>query len=81
MEEEQQRYGDKVIGLGAGHRPYILFGVQGPLEEFRLPEIESVAKLFKIDYSWPVKPDYTVSERASERMSPRAFPAPRATPG
>lgn len=54
MEAERQ------IGLAPGHHLYILFGVQGPLEEFRLPEIESVAKLFNIDYSWPVEPDHTV---------------------
>ncbi|TKA57830.1 hypothetical protein B0A53_00979 [Rhodotorula sp. CCFEE 5036] len=51
--------GERQIGLAAGHRLYILFGVQGPLEEFRLPEIESVAKLFNIQYSWPVEPDHT----------------------
>ncbi|GAA5992743.1 hypothetical protein JCM10908_006911 [Rhodotorula pacifica] len=50
---------DKPIGLAAGHRLYILFGVQGPLEEFRLPEIESVARLYNINYSWPVRPDHT----------------------
>lgn len=53
--------GERQIGLAAGHRLYILFGVEGPLEEFRLPEIESVAKLFNIQYSWPVEPDHTVS--------------------
>ena len=61
MEDERQ------IGLAAGHRLYILFGVQGPLEEFRLPEIESVAKLFQIDYSWPVKPDHTVSPTITDQ--------------
>lgn len=54
-----------------GHRLYILFSIQGPLEEFRLPEIESVAQLLNIPFSWPVKPDYTVR--------PYSFSVPRAS--
>ncbi|GAA6026152.1 hypothetical protein JCM8202_003712 [Rhodotorula sphaerocarpa] len=46
-------------GLAPGHRLYVLFGVQGPLEQFRVPEIESVARLLDIPYSWPYTPDYT----------------------
>ncbi|GAA5990901.1 hypothetical protein JCM11641_002876 [Rhodosporidiobolus odoratus] len=43
----------------SGHRLYLLFGVTGPLEEFRQPEIESLAKLLKVDLSWPVPHDST----------------------
>ncbi|GEM08499.1 RNA methylase [Rhodotorula toruloides] len=49
----------ETAGLASGHKLYILFSIQGPLEEFRLPEIESVAQLYNITFSWPVKPDYT----------------------
>ncbi|GAA5894968.1 hypothetical protein JCM6882_008255 [Rhodosporidiobolus microsporus] len=46
-------------GLAPGHKPFLLFAVQGPLEEFRIPEVESVCKLLNVEYSWPVTPDYT----------------------
>lgn len=46
-----------LAGLAADHRPYLLFGVQGPLEQFRLPEIDSVLQLFQIPHSWPTSPD------------------------
>ncbi|GJN89847.1 hypothetical protein Rhopal_002836-T1 [Rhodotorula paludigena] len=46
-------------GLKPGHTAYILFCVQGPLEEFRIPEILSIIQLFALDVSWPVPPDHT----------------------
>ncbi|CDR49595.1 RHTO0S28e01288g1_1 [Rhodotorula toruloides] len=49
----------ETAGLAPGHKLYIFFSIQGPLEEFRLPEIESVAQLYNIPFSWPAKPDYT----------------------
>lgn len=55
-------------GLKRGHTAYILFCVQGPLEEFRIPEILSIIQLFALDVSWPVPPDHTV-------RTPPAVPA------
>lgn len=55
----------ETAGLAPGHKLYIFFSIQGPLEEFRLPEIESVAQLYNIPFSWPAKPDYTVRTRPS----------------
>ncbi|GAA6052254.1 hypothetical protein JCM3770_007402 [Rhodotorula araucariae] len=46
-------------GLAPGHKTFLLYCVQGPLEGFRLAEIHSVAKLFRIPLSWPAKPDST----------------------
>ncbi|GAA5868123.1 hypothetical protein JCM8547_003351 [Rhodosporidiobolus lusitaniae] len=48
-----------MTGLAPGHRAFIFFSVQGPLEEFRIPEIESIAKLVSVELSWPVAPDHT----------------------
>ncbi|GAA5821891.1 hypothetical protein JCM11251_004765 [Rhodosporidiobolus azoricus] len=48
-----------MTGFHPGHKLYLLFAVQGPLEEFRIPEVESVCKLLNVEYSWPVTPDYT----------------------
>lgn len=56
-------------GLAPGHRLYVLFGVQGPLEQFRVPEIESVARLLDIPYSWPYTPDYTVRRSSPALLS------------
>ncbi|BGP38977.1 hypothetical protein JCM10449v2_002915 [Rhodotorula kratochvilovae] len=46
-------------GLAPDHKAFLLFCVQGPLEGFRLAEIRSVAKLYRLDLSWPAPPDST----------------------
>ncbi|GAA6029717.1 hypothetical protein JCM8097_001017 [Rhodosporidiobolus ruineniae] len=47
----------EMTGLVPGHRLFLLFAVQGPLEDFRNAEIESICSLLNIDFSWPTPPD------------------------
>lgn len=63
-------------GLAPGHRLFLLVCVQGPLEQFRLPELHSVAQLYSIPLSWPAPPDSTVRPVSLPLLRPRP-PPPR----